>query len=174
MRRLIAIAAALAGLAGVPVAAQERVSDQLALARVACSEAGLLATEDEIAALGAVLRSRCDRCSIATVARQYSSRVFDRDRRDSRAWVAFLEPSGREPAHWPSVARWSAYRDRWLWIYETAGRVVRGEIDHRCDAPVHHWGGDMDTHRAERAGWERVDCGDTRNTYWRVPARGEG
>lgn len=173
--------AAIAGvlMLATPVAAQPlaRIDDQLALARVAASEAGLLATEDEIAAIGAVLRARCDECSITTVARQYSTRVFDLTRRDSRAWVAFLRADGREPAHWPRAASWSAYRERWLRIYEAAGRVVRGELEHRCTSPVHHWGapqaGSIDMRRALRAGWVRVDCGATRNAFWRVPAREE-
>ena len=64
--------------------------------------------------------------------------VFDLTRRDTRAYVAHLSPDGREPAGWPAFvstgrgmvrhAPWSAYRARWLSLYEAAGRIVRGEI----------------------------------------------
>lgn len=170
---LVGLLAALVIALAAPAAAQ-RVDDQLALARVAVSEAGLLATDDEVAAIGAVLRSRCERCRIATVARQYSSRVFDLERRDSRAWVAFLDPSGRRPAHWPEVASWSRFRARWLAVYETAGRVVRGDLEHRCTETPRHWGGPMDAARAARMGLVRIDCGDTRNDFYRLPRREEG
>jgi hypothetical protein len=175
MRRLRAQLSAIGlGLAlSAPAGAQvhERLDDQLALARVAASEAGLLATDDEIAAIGAVLRARCAECSIATVARQYSTRVFDLKRRDPRAWVAFLEPSGRQPAHWPSVASWSAHRDSWLRIYEAAGRVVRGELEHACEQPPVHWGGSMDRARAARMRLVRIECGETRNDFYVRPTR---
>lgn len=150
--------------------------DQLSLARVAVSEGGLLVSDAEVAALAAVLRARCAECSLTTSARQYSDRVFDLTRRDSRAWVAFLEPSGREPAHWPEVASWTVLRARWLRVYEAAGRVVRGEVVHECASPVHHWGAPYggDLERATRAGWTRVNCGEgVRNAFWNVPTRGD-
>jgi hypothetical protein len=151
--------------------AHER-ADQISLARVVISEAGLQATDDEVAAIGTVLRARCSRCSIATVARQYSRGVFDLDRRDPRAWVAFLRADGRQPEHWPSNVSWSAFRASWLRVYEAAGRFVRGELEHSCESPPAHWGspraGSIDMRRARRAGWTRVRCGDVRNAYWRV------
>jgi len=190
----LVVAIVLSTLAGLdrcggpaPALSQERVSDQLALARVGASECGLAScTPDELAAIAAVLRARCPECRLATIARQYSARVFDRARRDGRAWVAHLEPDGREPSFWPrevlvrgelrSHAPWGAYRQRWLDLYELAGRVVEGEVAAQCEAD--HWGcpegtfGCEDHERALRAGWQLVDCGETRNEFWRIP-RGE-
>jgi hypothetical protein len=50
---------------------------------------------------------------------------------------------------------------------------VRGEIESPCVGRVDHWGmrSGIDWERARRAGWEEVDCGDTRNAFWRVPSR---
>jgi hypothetical protein len=160
----------------VPVSAQRAdLDDQLSLARVVVHEAGLLATEDEVVAIAAVLRSRCSRCRLSTAARAYSGRVFDATRTDPRAWVVTLDPRGIRPRHWPQGMDWNAYRANWLHVYELAGRAVRGEITHRCNAEVHHWGmaqpSSVDYQRAIRAGWTRVHCGDVRNAYWAVPAR---
>jgi hypothetical protein len=169
-------------LFAAPSLAQDRASDQLALARVAASECGLTGcTEQEVAAIGAVLRARCSSCRLATSARLYSSRVFDQNRTDDRAWIAFLSPTGHEPERWPSTIRvrgervphapWAIYRERWLAIYEWAGRVVRGELAHACEQPPVHWGGPMDDARAARLGLVRVDCGETRNRFYVLPAR---
>jgi hypothetical protein len=174
LRHLIVAAIVFAALPA-HVRAQHAHSrlDQISLARVVASEGGLQATDDEVAAIGTVLRSRCSRCSLTTVARQYSRRVFDASRRDPRAWLAFLRADGRQPEHWPSGVSWATARERWMRIYEAAGRFVRGELEHRCEGgTVDHWGspraGSIDMRRARRAGWTRVDCGDTRNAFWRV------
>lgn len=182
MRRLLAIAAALCGLAAVPVVAQGRVSDQLAVSRVCASEIGLTGEHEECAAIHAVLRGRADRAGISLVAmaRAYSSRVFDLDRSDPRRWVAHLRVDGREPAGWPDVASWSHHRPRWLALYEAAGAILRGELEHGCEAgALDYWGmsleGSIDMRRAERAGWTRVECPESyRNAYWRVERGGEG
>jgi hypothetical protein len=167
---------AAAALALAPIAHAQstaRLDDQLALARVAVSEAGLLATEDEIAAIHAVLRARCERCRLLTSARAYSSRVFDARRTDPRAWVAFLDPRGIRPTHWPRGMDWNAYRLNWLHVYELAGRATRGELPHRCDESPVHWGGSVDRERAQRMGLVRVNCGDTRNDFYVLPRSAE-
>lgn len=172
MKKILIIIAALlcTSLPGVAVS-QARITDQLALARVAASEAGLLATDDEIAAIAAVLRESCSECSLLTSARNYSGRVFDPTRNDPRAWVAFLSPDGREPAHWPEGVSWSVHRERWLAVYEAAGRVVRGDLVHRCPESPRHWGGAMDRERAARMRLVQIDCGDTRNDFYVLPSR---
>ncbi|UJR81163.1 Hypothetical protein I5071_32160 [Sandaracinus amylolyticus] len=170
----------------------ERVDAQLALARVCASEIGLSGTPEECAAIHDVLTSRARRAgaSFTWAARAYSNRVFDRERRDPRAWVAHLRRDGRRPDGWPSVitirrrgearvvrhAPWGAYRDRWLALYDAAGRIVRGELMSQCEGPVDHWGmrSGVDWERAQRAGWEEVRCGETRNAFWRVPPRDQG
>lgn len=193
MQRTISIALALVVLLVSGAMAQERITDQLALARICASEVGLTGSEEECAAIAAVLhrRSELRGWTFATAARLYSSSVFNRDRSDSRAWVAHLRPDGREPSRWPSVvtvrrggqervvphAPWSAYRERWEQLYAAAGRVVAGEATSACgETTPDHWGcrtcGDQE--RAARAGWLELDCrlqdgSPTRNAFWRVP-----
>ncbi len=165
--------------------ADDRIGDQLALARVCASEGGLEATAEECAAIAAVLRSRrCAGCSLERAARLYSDRVFDLERHDRRAWVAFLRADGRQPRRWPGAievrsddgstamvqhARWASFRDRWLALYELAGDVVRGELVHACAEVPRHWGGRLDRARAERMGLVRIDCGETRNDFYALP-----
>lgn len=186
----------LCGLALVPGARagaqHERIDDQLALARVCASEIGLSGSALECAAIHDVLARRARRwdTTLAWAARTYSDRVFDRERRDRRAWIAHLRPDGRMPAGWPETttvrrdgaervvrhAPWGAFRRRWLRLYGEAGRIVRGEIASPCQASVDHWGmrHGIDMERARRAGWSEVDCGPTRNAFWHVPRRDEG
>ncbi|MDQ3170299.1 MAG: hypothetical protein M3Q55_09205 [Acidobacteriota bacterium] len=158
---------------GAPLTARAQ-SAHLALARVAASECGLTCTEEEVAAIGLVLRTRGERFGMSTeaFARVYSDSVFNSERTDGRAWVVHLRPDGQEPAGWSPTVRWSAFRARWLALYDVAGRVVRGELAPSCTATPDHWGmsiaTSIDYRRAIRAGWERIDCGDTRNAFWRV------
>lgn len=185
MRPLLLIAAALCGLAAMPVAAQQervaRVDPQTAISRVCASEIGLTGEHEECAAIHAVLRGRAERAGISLVsmARAYSSRVFELDRTDARRWVAHLDARGREPLGWPDVASWSHHRPRWLALHDAAGAILRGEIEHGCEGDLDHWGmsleGSIDMRRAERAGWTRVVCPESyRNAYWRVERGGEG
>lgn len=166
----------------------ERISDQLALARICASEVGFYGDHEECAAIHQVLRRRAERLGFRfiTAARAYSGRVFDTDRRDPRAYVAHLRPDGRRPALWPTIsvtrrrgqtivrphAPWTAFRDRWLALYEAAGRIVRGELASECQTPPDHWGmrGGIDLERARRAGWVEIDCGETANAFWSIQA----
>ncbi len=165
------------------------IDDQLALARVCASEAGLDASAAECAAIHQVLDRRARRLhtSLTDAARAYSTRVFDPARRDARAWLAHLRPDGTEPARWPTMivalregvhrvlphAPWEVFRVRWLRLYADAGRVVRGQQPCPCEFPVDHWGmrSGIDLERAQRAGWVEVSCGPTRNAFWRIPPR---
>jgi hypothetical protein len=141
---------------------------------------------DDCAAIHEVLTrgAQRHRMRFQTFARAYSTRVFNPRREDTRAYVANLTPAGGRPSGWPtdiwvrtsrglerrSHAPWGQYRDAWLALYEHAGQVISGEIGTPCEEDAHHWGGSMDTHRAVRAGWLELDCGNTRNTFWQVPA----
>lgn len=177
-----------------PAAAQERVSPQLALARICASEIGLTGSAEECAAIAAVLQRRSELrgWTFITAAQLYSSRVFDRERQDGRAWIAFLDPRGRTPERWPTEvvvrgerqphAPWGAFRERWLALYVNAGRVLAGEIPSACgDATSDHWGmrTGLDLERATRAGWTLLDCrlpdgSLTRNAFWSVSPPAEG
>lgn len=175
----ILIAACAARALSQESAPPPRIGDQLALARVCASEVGIRIVNEasirECAAIAAVLRGRSS--GIESGARRYSGRVFDLERRDRRAYVAFLRPDGREPAHWPAYgtrgrrhAPWGAFRDRWLALYHAAGEIVQGRLEHACSSVPDHWGAryGVDLERARRAGWTEADCGETRNAFWLV------
>jgi hypothetical protein len=179
---IVAAALIIAECCTEPATAQstERIGDHLALSRVCASEIGLNGTAEECAAILAVLRSRCEGCSVERIARQYSDRVFDLDRQDPRAWVAFLRADGEQPRRWPSsivvrgetveYARWSSFRARWLALYEAAGRVLAGEVEHGCIGTLRHWGGRLDRARADRMGLVRLECPEAfRNDFYALP-----
>lgn len=195
----------LAGSAGAqdaprprPDASQPRLTDQLALARICASETGLTGAPEECGAIYEVLQDRMRRqhWTFLSAARRYSSSVFDTARTDPRAWVTDLSPHGRQPRGWPvAFVSWSSYgRPRWQSLYETAGRVIAGEVRHDCEMPPHFWGmrTGIDRERAVRFGWQEVACwvpcetndgpgvagedGDpeacrthSRNAFWAVP-----
>lgn len=167
--------------------AQPRIDRQLALARICASEAGLPRRSDDgweiaadCAAIHAVLEAGAERTGLSYLAyaRSYSTRVFDAERDDSRAWIAHLSPTGAEPRGWPqghvltsrgrmvAAPRWSHYRGAWLALYEHAGRILEGEVTHECDGAISDWGGSMDRERAQRLGMTRIECGDTRNDFY--------
>ena len=171
----------------------QRMTPQLALARICASEASLQITDD-CAAIHQVLtfRSNLRGFRYVTFARMYSTRVFDTTRTDRRAWISHLNARGTEPTHWPRWRRtrrnnvhgtttlervphpaWDRLRNRWVSLYQHAGRIIRGEVTNQCEQEIHDWGGDMDTERYLRRNPEavRVNCGDTVNTFWHLPHR---
>jgi hypothetical protein len=141
---------------------------QLALAQICASEASVQTETDDCAAIAQVLKRRARVMSFSQIARRYSTRVFQRDRRDGRRWIAHLTPNGQEPAGWPESLPWSKWQKRWLSLYHHAGRILRDEVPSPCATPPDHWGGSMDDWRARKAGWRQVDCGRTLNNFWSV------
>lgn len=141
----------------------------LVLAIICAGEAGLHPSPD-CPAIYQVLTDRSERLGVPweRAARWYSSGYFNRRRTDPRAWLPWLRADGRRPRHWPERASWARQRAGWMALLEQAGRIVRGEEVAPCAAE--HWGDHFhDRERAERAGWRRLDCGDTRNMFWSVP-----
>ena len=133
----------------------------------------------EAAAIGWALRNRAD-------ARHVSLRIHLRSYLGERSfatrlWTAFLRPGRdwqRQPTVWPPGASWARSRPYWRLALEVAVGVESGVIEDPCPrdpSPVEHWGGPCDDHRAEpylRSGrWERVECGATRNRFYRVRRR---
>lgn len=156
----------------LPSASESRptAGDVLRLARICASEAGLRITPD-CAAIHAVLIDRARRMGISyrRAACAYSTRTCTRSRDDERAWIAHLRSDGRRPERWPAQASWRRQRGAWLSLLEHAGHVLRGDV--AADCAPHHWGmpRGIDLRRARLAGWTRIDCGETRNAFWRVP-----
>lgn len=178
--RVLALAALLAvyalvlsgraGASSSPLAAED-------CARIGIGEAGWDPATGDAAAITHLLQRRADRqgLSLRRMARLYSSSHFD-EGRTHRRWVVGLTTEARRPPGWPSGLPWrGGYRELWLRMLEHVRAVLRGEVPDPCPG-ADHWGGAMDDWRAERAGWERVDCSTpTRNHFWRVPrAQGAG
>lgn len=137
------------------------------LARVCFKEAGIHPTDD-CAAIRVVLE-RVGRGDVVRGARLYSKRTFLPERLGRRPWIAFLNGAGTEPQGWPENLSWRAHRPRWLELVEHA-RTVLASPPVTCGGI--HWGDRFRDHeRAMRMHWVLVDCGDTRNEFWRVPER---
>ena len=170
--------ALLAALLWAPTAHAQPISDQaLDLARICASEAGLRAEPAaDCAAISHLLIRRAallDR-PLPLLARQYSTRVFNRRRSDRRRWLAWLDTSGSAPRYWPAALDWARFAPRWLVLQRIAQGVLDGRVADPC-APdrVDHWGGAMDDHRAHRAGWRLAACSArTLNHFWIVRRRG--
>lgn len=153
--------------------AQDRADEALLLARLCANEAGL-PLSDDCAAIDHVLRVRASVSgrTYADVLHRYqrNAGALGLDRTDSRRWIAFLSPDGAEPPGWQPRLRWSRHRPRWLALYEQAQAIRAGEVPSPCDVEPDHWGAPGYLDRPRRAGWSRVDCGATRNAFWRMPA----
>lgn len=185
-----------------------QIPDQLALARICANEEGISRVTDGCAAIYTVIRARAERNHRSWIAQAYLySRTVFSTRWDQRRWVNGLQPDGSEPIGWPTeasrlVARedgtevretirhapWSSpdrpddFRRRWMRLYEHAGQIVSGAVEHSCElsgrsvTPM-QWGCPPDSRsqcrdheRAERAGWVRLECGDTaRNWFYCDP-----
>lgn len=194
-RRMIGIATGLLLAAGSVGAQEQRISDQLALARICASEAGFPERReeggwrfyDDCPAIYAAIGFGATQMDMRWqgFARAYSGRVFDQTLTHNRSWVAHLRPDGSEPHNWPTQrfvpqrdgtsrvlphAPWRAYREAWMALYQHAGEVIRGEVVAPCEGPVSDWGGAMDRERAERIGLIPVQCGTTQNDFYIRPS----
>ena len=151
-----------------------------ALARICVAEAGWDTATGDCAAIVALLARRAERLGLRpiTMARAYSSRHFDARRTDARRWIADLGLRAHEPRGWPSALDWQGrYRPAWLATVAHVEALLRagGDVAAPCAGLADHWGAPhgADLRRALRAGWQRLDCGPTRNAFWRVPRRGD-
>jgi hypothetical protein len=176
-------------------APRDRISDQLALARLCASEVGFPERlsdgrwqfYDDCAAIYQAIQTGADNTDMRwqSFARAYSGRVFDQTLTHARSWVAHLRVDGREPHNWPTQrfipqrdgtvrverhAPWNAFREAWLALYEHAGRIIAGEVIAPCESTISDWGGAMDRERAERIGLIPVVCGTTRNDFYIRPS----
>jgi hypothetical protein len=161
------------------------VDDQLAVAILVVNEADLRASDDEVMAIVEVVRRRADRAGVSpgAMAQRYGRTAFDRDR-ERRRWVPHLLPLDVEPEGWAATTVPWSWKDRperpsparrWTEIYALVGRALADEERHRCDRAPDHWGSPRitaDRLRSQRAilegRWREVNCGDTRNTFFRV------
>lgn len=172
VRTIIATVLALCSL--VARARGQSPDDVLELSRVVVSESGFDSPDDHRAILE-VLRAvgrQMGGASVAEAARRYSRRATGvlPPLNLRQAWIAELDLEGREPSFWPPQGPpWAAYRGRWLALVERSRRLLRERGGPSCGA--HHWGDARDAERARRYRWIEVDCGATKNYFFRVPRR---
>lgn len=165
------------GLVLPSIAHCQRADHGLDLARAVVHEAGFDATPDEVAAMHAVAVARCAGSMRCQMPRFFAGRT-------TRAWAQWLRRDATRPWGWPEFvtrqgrrdpsrvrlvahAPWSHYRDRWLALLEVADRVVAGELAASCSPEA--WGGAVDRARARRLRLVEIDCGETRNAFYRFP-----
>ena len=162
---LLLIVVGLEGARSARVAAQ-RDDDAVILARICVSEAGWR-DSDDCAAIHAVIRriAEISGSSWRDAARQASPRLAACA--VSRRWLCGLNARATQPAHWPALLPWSAYRDDWLEAVARARRIIEGDIAARCAETPRTWGSPQDFARARREGRRLrvVDCGRTRNRF---------
>ena len=164
----------------VQLVRHHRLDTALLFARIVYGESGTPSpgvNDNEPLAILAVIDAQRGAMTRAEMMARYSPRRVFASPTDARQlWIAELQANGSKPPSWNSPANWRAYGcPRWLATLESARRVLSrhpGRVGAGpCAEVPHHWGGDMDSHRAEARGWLRVDCGVTRNTFWVVPRR---
>lgn len=119
---------------------------------------------DECTAIAEVVRARGGGVIRGEVMRAYSAAL---KRPEGRPWLLGLD-GGAEPPGWPGRLRWARWEPHWKRMLGHARRLVAGEVPSVCAETPLHWGGPMDSWRAHRAGWTEVDCGATRNRFWRL------
>lgn len=155
--------------------------DAIDLALV-CTHESTFDNTNDCAAIWQVLTWRAENAwedsptSFGVAARRYSKSVFNPREGKDRMWVTELSTDLSKPSSWPYRGLpWStrynenvpSFRERWFARLMQAQRIVNGDYQQCSEQPI-HWGAPYgeDLARAQRAGWRRVDCGDTANAYW--------
>lgn len=174
----ICVAYLLVLLHAGPARAQEEPPAERveAVARICVGEAGFDVAPGDCAAIAALLVRRAERLGLRprALARRYSRSYFGDPRRLRRPWIAGLtlaraEPGSAAPRGWPSRLAWGRYRERWAAVVAHAREALSGRVEDPCGGAADHWGAPSLDRRA--LGWTRLDCGPTRNVFWRVPRR---
>lgn len=142
----------------------------LALSRIIVSESGFTPTDDG-PAIVSVIYDRAERMDMSplSAARAYCPQSFNRERTDRRKWIAHLSLSGAKPHGWPANVSWERRRPLWLALTARVTELVKHPHSHSCSESPMHWGARWFS-RPRQLGWLEVDCGDTRNTYYVIPA----
>jgi hypothetical protein len=136
----------------------------LVLARVCVREAGFRAHRTgDCSGIWTVL-DRVGRGDVIRGAELYAHGT--RDLTGRRPWVPNLGARPGAPSGWPKALDWKGYERDWRALLAYARRLVAERPIIACRP--HHWG---DRHgdrvRAEGAGMSLVNCGATRNLFWR-------
>jgi len=148
------------------------------LARAFVAEAGWTAERDH-AAIAWTLQRRWKRAvkrwptiRFVDVVRAYCAGLGDWSSRVTRRqrWVRGLSWGGDRPPGWPRKASWAEHVGHWRAALDRAAEWQLGRVADPCRGKLAlHWGGDMD---APARRMRRVDCGDTRNTFYAITKAG--
>lgn len=158
-----------------PPGAVERLSRELALARLCVNESGLRAyLWGDCAAIHAVVEWRQHHVpayrgdTYVEALHRYSGRATVDRRGRNRPWIAQLQPFGARPSAYCARCRWRGRGELW-WsrTFQHAREVLRGDV--RAPCRPHSWAR-SDVRPPRRWRPVRVDCGRTLNTFWRIPA----
>ena len=147
------------------------------LARAMVAEAGWKAERDHVAIAYVLVRrwrrmtQRLSRFRFVDVIRNYCAGLGDyrRSMTPRQRWVRDLWADAVEPEGWPrSRASWKNHAPLWRATLERSARWGRGELSDPCRGKAWHWGGVIDSPRGRMVA---VDCGRTRNTFYRLEPR---
>lgn len=161
------------------------LSDDLMLARMCYGEASARVDVNDCAAILAVVdKKRRSRSRAEMIATYGPRRVYPHPDDVRQRWISELQANGKRPPSWPGITdrAFPAWRSwgcpRWVRVLEHAKGLIRRHPrsigNGPCSEAPDHWGGEMDDHRAIRAGFIPVNCGNTLNNFWRVPDRNRG
>jgi hypothetical protein len=145
--------------------AQTEPSETLLLAQAMVLEADWISATDH-AAIAHVLMRESKRAGVPLPSHIRRYVAGFKIKLPRNLMIRSLTAEGWEPEGWPQNLSWPKHQVWWWATIERAKRALAGTLPDPCRGRADHWGGDMDLGRAERAGWVRVDCGDTANTFW--------
>lgn len=103
-------------------------------------------------------------------------RIIEPPEHDTNRWAAYLMPGPQAPRFWPTGARWSSVR--WRWVWDLTGAIAQMTLEDlesaplHCEDAVHDWGGRMDGAWAASHGRVTVQCDGMylANTAYQRPA----
>jgi len=129
-------------------------------------------TPDGWLAIAHVINKRLERARRRFPKLTYRQQLFGycKALSSDRRWLRNLSPTLAEPAGWPREVRWDRHRDKW----KAALRVASSWHGTKDPCPTAiHWGStvlESDIANARRHAMVEVDCGDTRNAFYRLGA----
>ncbi len=135
------------------------------LAKLCVAESGWHGKED-CAAIVATLRNRANGTSLERAAKRYNPRATGARAplRERDKWVSGLNGKGTKPARFP--APWPLYAHKWQAKIKEVEHLLAAP-NNPCKGNPKDWGGSMDEKRAARLKCKKVDCGKTKNTFYK-------
>lgn len=145
----------------------------LALTRVCISEAGFQTITNDCTLMYHALRNRSSTGEVTLgILRAYSTKTFNKNRTDSRRWIAHLNHAARRPEGWQEniSVPWSSRRQGYIEVYNHVYNLLHTRPESPCNIPIDHWGArGFRRRRLLNLGWTIVQCGETLNDFWSLP-----